>query len=580
MKTVSRLAAMIVLLLVGFGTRHQNEDVQRELEELARQGITHRFLDAATIELTFPISGYTRTKTLDQPNEAELRSWADARGIPILEVDPTTIDTNQFAGMYTYWTEVPVSTTLGFPPAAVGDIDRNGRPEFYGIHSTQFGNWHSRVYEVDSTGQLLLVHEYIPYVGGIRNVLDGDRDGFLEVFWRYGADMRNFEQSALDSLPTRFNFTFLYYEGGDPGATGQFIGNLDGDSLTDLLYKTTWRDSVDTNLTHIGTAVAEYDPQINNFRRVWQRDHYYQDSLFGGDFGGYTADDFDLDGRVEFPIGFTYGKIIVFENSGNNAFQEVWRDSVPYVNLVYNTSGDVDDDGKPEFFLCATMSNGVWVLMFEADSQPDRSGLAGNNCYSPKFIFHLLTAGTFDEPTLFTTDLNGDGRLELCMKSGSHFLVFKSDANDSYYLWYYRRQLNGTSATSFSFFGTGKQGLVLNKFTASPSYRFFSEVYRPGPLLSVGPPVNGLPERVRLYQNYPNPFNPSTTIRFALPERAFVRLAVYDVLGREVAKLFDGTKEAGEHALRWNAVGIASGVYVYTLETSEHRLTRKMLLIR
>jgi hypothetical protein len=317
--------------------------------------------------------------------------------------------------------------------------------------------------------------------------------------------------------------------------------------------------------------VAEFDPVINNFRRVWQRDHYREDSLLGGEFGGYTASDFDGDSLMEFPVGFVNGDVAVYENTGDNAFELVWRDSIPYRNLFYVTSGDVDADGKPEFFLCATMSNGVWVLMYEANS---------NNSYSPKFIFHLLTAGTFDEPTLFTTDLNGDGRLELCIKSGSHFLVFKSAANDSYYLWYYQRQLNGTSATSFSFFGTGKQGMVLNKFTAGPSYRYFSDVYRPGPLLSVGPPVNGLPERVRLYQNYPNPFNPSTTIRFALPERAFVRLAVYDVLGREVVKLFDGIKEAGEHTLRWDADGVASGVYLYTLEASAHRLTRKMLLIR
>jgi len=481
--------------------------------------------------------------------------------------------------MYTYWTEVPVSTTLGFPPTAVADIDRNGRPEFYGIYSTQFGNWHSRVYEVDSTGQPLLVLEYIPYVGGIRNVLDADRDGLSEVLWRYGEDVFDFEQPTVDSLPTRLNFTFRYYESGDPGATGQFIGNLDGDSLTDLLYKTTWRDSVDTNLTHIGTAVAEFDPQINNLRRVWQRDHYREDSL-GGFVGGYTADDFDGDGLMEFPTGFVNGDVAVYENTGDNAFELVWRDNIPYANLFYVTSGDVDADGKPEFFLCATMSNGVWVLMYEADSQPDGSGLAGNNSYSLRFIFHLLTSGTFDEPTLFTTDMNGDGRLELCIKSGSHFLVFKSDANDSYYLWYYRRQSNGTSATSFIFGGSGKQGFVLNKFTAGPSYRFFSEVYKPGPALSVEPPVNGLPRHIRLHQNYPNPFNPSTVIRFSLPVRMSVSLRVYDVLGREVARLVQGEMGAGEHTVRWVPEAVSTGVYLYRLETREGTATRKMLFIR
>lgn len=88
-----------------------------------------------------------------------------------------------------------------------------------------------------------------------------------------------------------------------------------------------------------------------------------------------------------------------------------------------------------------------------------------------------------------------------------------------------------------------------------------------------------------LAQNYPNPFNPTTVIRFRvgaiheLPVQ--VRVAVYDVLGREVAVLVDGWMPAGEHQVRFDASGLSSGVYVYALTTSDsQRIIKRMTLVR
>ena len=67
---------------------------------------------------------------------------------------------------------------------------------------------------------------------------------------------------------------------------------------------------------------------------------------------------------------------------------------------------------------------------------------------------------------------------------------------------------------------------------------------------------------------YPNPFNPSATIRFALPEAAEVRLVVYDVMGREVARLVEGQHEAGFHEARFDGTRMASGTYLYRLEAA------------
>ena len=83
-----------------------------------------------------------------------------------------------------------------------------------------------------------------------------------------------------------------------------------------------------------------------------------------------------------------------------------------------------------------------------------------------------------------------------------------------------------------------------------------------------------------LSQNYPNPFNPSTQINFTLPETGAVRLAVYDLTGRLVQVLIDSSLQAGEHTARFDATRLASGRYLYRLETPNSTITKSMLLIK
>jgi Secretion system C-terminal sorting domain len=89
-----------------------------------------------------------------------------------------------------------------------------------------------------------------------------------------------------------------------------------------------------------------------------------------------------------------------------------------------------------------------------------------------------------------------------------------------------------------------------------------------------------LPREFALETNYPNPFNPTTSIAFQLPVATQARIAVFDLLGREVAVLVDAVMPAGRHQVRFDASGLASGVYLYALDTSGQRLTRSMLLMK
>ncbi len=89
-----------------------------------------------------------------------------------------------------------------------------------------------------------------------------------------------------------------------------------------------------------------------------------------------------------------------------------------------------------------------------------------------------------------------------------------------------------------------------------------------------------LPESFELSQNYPNPFNPTTTISFALPKASQVSLTVFNILGQEVARLVDGPMAAGTHQVTFDASNVASGIYLYRIQTDGFTEQKKMVLMK
>ncbi|MEW5798877.1 MAG: FlgD immunoglobulin-like domain containing protein [Bacteroidota bacterium] len=91
------------------------------------------------------------------------------------------------------------------------------------------------------------------------------------------------------------------------------------------------------------------------------------------------------------------------------------------------------------------------------------------------------------------------------------------------------------------------------------------------------------PEKFELFQNYPNPFNPTTVISYQIPVASHITLKIFDAIGREVATLDEGMKEAGYHEVKWNAMNASSGMYIYQLawkdEKGEQKYYRKKLLV-
>ncbi|MEK7670568.1 MAG: T9SS type A sorting domain-containing protein, partial [Bacteroidota bacterium] len=85
----------------------------------------------------------------------------------------------------------------------------------------------------------------------------------------------------------------------------------------------------------------------------------------------------------------------------------------------------------------------------------------------------------------------------------------------------------------------------------------------------------------KLESNYPNPFNPSTTIQFTLAEDGKASLKVFNMLGQEVARLFDGEAQAGRvQQVKFDASRLPSGLYIAKLGAGKQQMLRKMMLIK
>lgn len=97
---------------------------------------------------------------------------------------------------------------------------------------------------------------------------------------------------------------------------------------------------------------------------------------------------------------------------------------------------------------------------------------------------------------------------------------------------------------------------------------------------------NHVPLRSALFQNYPNPFNPATTIRYYLEKSSFVRITIFDLIGKEVINYNEGMRPAGSHKFKFFALNLASGIYIYKIEAADRSTgnvftqSKKMVILK
>jgi Domain of unknown function (DUF2341)/Secretion system C-terminal sorting domain len=161
------------------------------------------------------------------------------------------------------------------------------------------------------------------------------------------------------------------------------------------------------------------------------------------------------------------------------------------------------------------------------------------------------------------------------------YLVHKNTVNDPYSAWV----IGYTNQPDTNFIATGLINGASYYFWVkavdrycSPRISGFSNVAAITPLNVTN--EEEVPKVFALYQNYPNPFNPVTDIKYDIANESFVKLVIYDMLGRQTAVLVNEIRKPGSYTAKWNPENVPSGVYIYKLTAGNFEKTMKMILLK
>jgi len=178
-------------------------------------------------------------------------------------------------------------------------------------------------------------------------------------------------------------------------------------------------------------------------------------------------------------------------------------------------------------------------------------------------------------------DLNASGAYEVWRSTTNHpameLIATTNDANFIDYSVQISSNCNAPYQASYQIRAKDVGG-NFSDYTGSISVR---AIIIPSSTAYVHMPEEGItPIEFKLDQNTPNPFNPVTTIKYSLAENVHVTLYIYDILGREVAKLIDEDQATGSKTLRFDAGTLASGIYIYRLTAGSFTDVKKMIFAK
>ncbi len=125
----------------------------------------------------------------------------------------------------------------------------------------------------------------------------------------------------------------------------------------------------------------------------------------------------------------------------------------------------------------------------------------------------------------------------------------------------------------------------VNNILVVPNFNSNTVDFIPFLQLSTSDEQSSIPSGFRLQQNYPNPFNPTTTIQYDIPNQTQVSIVIYNMIGKKIVELANGTKEAGTHSIKWNGLDykgnpVSAGIYLYQTQAGQFVQTKKMMLLK
>ena len=175
-----------------------------------------------------------------------------------------------------------------------------------------------------------------------------------------------------------------------------------------------------------------------------------------------------------------------------------------------------------------------------------------------------------------TADINGDGTIDIIASNLDSVVCFLQDQHGTFSLSAAIHSEHGmVKLLAQDIDNDGLPDIVVSNFDSA-----FSVALNKGSSTSGVNRTETHPSEVVLFQNYPNPFNPRTEVSWHLSVASWVRIGVYDLLGREVAILVNERKAPGSYKVTWDATAFSSGVYFYRLVAGTFTRTRRLLLLK
>ncbi|MFC2103381.1 FG-GAP-like repeat-containing protein [Bacteroidota bacterium] len=298
--------------------------------------------------------------------------------------------------------------------------------------------------------------------------------------------------------------------------------------------------------------------------RIWENDGNGFFTMRNIDYGGDDSGnqflaDFNNDDYPDLFVGMRTGPSQIWMNDGAG--------NITYSGHTLGGGGeaidcnDVDDDGDTDIVVAAGGEITIWL----------------NQNNTGTFVSGFTFGEGATECKLFDADLDGDFDLVT-----GHF-------ENGSKLWI------NDSTGSFSSIATSFDNLIAyriecGKLDSDDDYDVLMGVepgsggiaiyFNESTIVGVDKKSNPWLKDYILYNNYPNPFNPTTTISYSIPERSFVSLKIYDVLGHEIKVLVDEEKKAGNYKITFGGDGLSSGIYLYQLSVNDFIESKKMILLK
>ena len=564
---------LVYLLSTLCIAQQNNFNKEYELQKFVERGGKHSEISPHIYKLTYP-DGHSIIYNLNCINKIDNENV----GVETTIINVWEIDTTLYANRFSFWQKVDIANDRLYP-TFVADLNLNNLPELYGFsdrnrYPAPPTAGPVEIYELNNEGIFDSVYAYNSTTVFVHGLGDIHGTGRKEIFMRTRSTPNGdiYRSDTVGVLPTSYDFTFYY----EPNQLNNMtFDDFDKNGTSDCAFV--------EGAGGQEVFIAEYRDSINNFQTVF---HYQTTGQV--EFSGFAIGDFDKDNLTDLVFGTGHGEIYLIENKGINTYEITWRGTFSTFNAYMKiATNDIDRNGKPEFWIGGQdFVEGITRFeCFEAN---------GDNSYEQVAMIELRYINSFEANYLQAADMDNDGIDELVISIGQLVLILKFDGspNEHKYKIYYAKIGEQTQpgstfyqANIYDLNGDEKKDIILPMdIYVNPNLVSFSYLLKQNYTTDVIKEINEA-TTYNLKQNYPNPFNPLTKIKFTIPEATFIKITVFDILGKEINTLFEEEISAGEYSISWNGTDnngkiLNSGVYFITMEAKSFQKTIKTILLK